>query len=212
MGSFFNFLISIKASCVKMHKIINMRTGFKPSKVGPMNPQEKSTQNQIDLFVEKRSSVGLQQLEASLASFSANSKDLSKKITADLLRMIKKLTSELQLKFKNDQQGDLWKPALKEKADLWASHCEKCQSRLNKMNDTLKELEAENMNQRREINEMQQYKASNRAEKMIIQMGKDLIKGSKEVKKEIVKVEKEMNKIPSKFRKILKRKDEDEYH
>ena len=34
----------------------------------------------------------------------------SKKITADLLRMIKKLTSELQLKFKNDQQGDLWKP------------------------------------------------------------------------------------------------------
>ena len=24
--------------------------------------------------------------------------------------MIKKLTSELQLKFKNDQQGDLWKP------------------------------------------------------------------------------------------------------
>ena len=77
--SFLNFLISIKASCVKMHKIINMRTGFKPSKVGPMNPQEKSTQNQIDLFVEKRSSVGLQQLEASLASFSANSKDLSKK-------------------------------------------------------------------------------------------------------------------------------------
>ena len=51
------------------------------------------------------------------------------------------------------------------------------------------------MNQRREINEMQQYKASNRAEKMIIQMGKDLIKGSKEVKKEIVKVEKEMNKV-----------------
>ena len=68
-------------------------------------------------------------------------KPLLKKITADLLRMIKKLTSELQLKFKNDQQGDLWKPALKEKADLWASHCEKCQSRLNKMNDTLKELE-----------------------------------------------------------------------
>ena len=55
--------------------------------------------------------------------------------------MIKKLTSELQLKFKNDQQGDLWKPQLKEKADLWANHCEKCQSRLHKMNDTLKELE-----------------------------------------------------------------------
>ena len=53
------------------------------------------------------------------------------------------------------------------------------------------------MNQRREINEMQQYKASNRAEKMIIQMGKDLIKGTKEVKKEIVKVEKEMNKVCS---------------
>jgi len=51
------------------------------------------------------------------------------------------------------------------------------------------------MIQRREINEMQQYKASNRAEKMIIQMGKDLIKGTKEVKKEIVKVEKEMNKV-----------------
>ena len=55
--------------------------------------------------------------------------------------MIKKLTSELQLKFKNDQQGDLWKPKLTEKADLWANHCEKCQSRLNKMNDTLQELE-----------------------------------------------------------------------
>ena len=32
---------------------------------------------------------------------------------------------------------------------------------------------------------------------MIIQMGKDLIKGTKEVKKEIVKVEKEMNKVCS---------------
>lgn len=53
------------------------------------------------------------------------------------------------------------------------------------------------MNQRREINDMQQYKASNRAEKMIIQMGKDLIKGTKEVKKEIVKVEKEMTKVYS---------------
>ena len=78
------------------------------------------------------------------------------------------------------------------------------------MNDTLQELEvkvqnpcdffkrtiqAEKMNRRREINDMQQYKASNRAEKMIIQMGKDLIKGTKEVKKEIVKVEKEMNKV-----------------
>ena len=51
------------------------------------------------------------------------------------------------------------------------------------------------MIQRREINEMQQYKASNRAEKMIIQMGKDLIKGTKEIKKEIIKVEKEMNKV-----------------
>ena len=101
------------------------------------------------------------------------------------------------------------------------------------MNQTLEELEAENLNQRKAINEMQQYKASNRAEKMIIQMGKDLIKGTKDVKKEIVQVEKELDKvriqilkmvdfeskilsimlniqIPAKFRKILKRKDEDE--
>ena len=102
-----------------------------------LNPVEKSVQIQIEQFVEKRSSVGLQELEASLASFSASSKDLAKKgvlnkllmhsaaefqhacwiqqaqlyfesllkkITADLLRMIKKMTSELQLKFKSDQQ------------------------------------------------------------------------------------------------------------
>jgi len=62
--------------------------------------------------------------------------------------MIKKLTSELQLKFKNDQQGDLWKPKLTAKADLWANHCEKCQSRLNKMNDTLQELEVKVENSR----------------------------------------------------------------
>ena len=62
-----------------MHKIANFRSNFKSSKVAPVNQQEKSLQNQIELFVEKRSSVGLQQLEASLASFSANSKDLAKK-------------------------------------------------------------------------------------------------------------------------------------
>ena len=62
-----------------MNKIVNLRSNFKPSKVGPSNPQEKSAQNQIDSFVEKRTNVGLQHLEASLASFSANSKDLSKK-------------------------------------------------------------------------------------------------------------------------------------
>ena len=63
------------------------------------------------------------------------------------------------------------------------------------MNQTLEELEAENLNQRKAINEMQQYKASNRAEKMIIQMGKDLIKGTKDVRKEIVQVEKELDKV-----------------
>ena len=62
-----------------MHKIANVRSHFKSSKVAPVNQQEKPLQNQIELFVEKRSSVGLQQLEASLASFSANSKDLAKK-------------------------------------------------------------------------------------------------------------------------------------
>ena len=44
-----------------------------------LNPREKSVQIQIDQFVEKRASVGLQELEASLASFSASSKDLAKK-------------------------------------------------------------------------------------------------------------------------------------
>lgn len=62
-----------------MHKIVNLRSNFKPSKVGPSNPEEKSAQNQIDSFVEKRTNVGLQHLEASLAEFSANSKDLAKK-------------------------------------------------------------------------------------------------------------------------------------
>ena len=62
-----------------MQKIVNVRSNFKSSKVAPVNQQEKSVQNQIELFVEKRSSVGLQQLEASLTSFSANSKDLAKK-------------------------------------------------------------------------------------------------------------------------------------
>ena len=62
-----------------MHKVANLRSNFKSSKVAPINQQEKSLQNQIELFVEKRSSVGLQQLEASLNSFSANSKDLAKK-------------------------------------------------------------------------------------------------------------------------------------
>ena len=62
-----------------MHKVANLRSNFKSSKVAPVNQQEKSIQNQIELFVEKRSNVGLQQLEVSLASFSANSKDLAKK-------------------------------------------------------------------------------------------------------------------------------------
>ena len=40
-----------------MHKIANVRSNFKSSKVAPVNQQEKSVQNQIELFVEKRSSV-----------------------------------------------------------------------------------------------------------------------------------------------------------
>ena len=41
--------------------------------------KEKSVQIQIDQVVERQSSIGLQELEASLASFSTNSKDLAKK-------------------------------------------------------------------------------------------------------------------------------------
>ena len=62
-----------------MHTIANRRSNFKSSKVFPVNQQEKSLQNQIELFLEKQSSVGLQQLGVSLASFTANSKDLAKK-------------------------------------------------------------------------------------------------------------------------------------
>ena len=52
-----------------------------------LNPAEKSVEIQIEQFVEKRSSVGLQELEASLASFSASSKDLAKKGVRNKLLM-----------------------------------------------------------------------------------------------------------------------------